>query len=813
MGRFNTEFLHARNHTQRVKNALIYHRNVCLVGDFRTKDLTRHKSDGLSNLRFHLVDYELDKTFERDASVVFHHVKVKKSAKDFDLLNIPVVLVQEGVVADLRSVVGAVKKHLHNYENRPRLAEAPGLPKGGTSTSSWGERLRNANVNLERPPFTMTRLKLIIAAFRSLLFPPQGGFSAAAPDGAGTVPGAVVDLSVEDAFLRTARTSAKQSAEDLRGCSLDLDGAATVEEDSITVVGVNLWGNIGMFVGDDTELAKFYRSIRRHTTDEHALYVYAVGAGSRYFSGGNDNKLIKSILKVNEEGGRSDERGSGISSGHRDCAARAHSRGLPESLAALKLPPEVRQRAFHRYTENRLVALPTASSAVRRGEVDLRSALIEKFTAENRVWDSPTLYETCSSSIGLDVAGIEKQTVTHFLQGCSVGWNITDVTVWGYVNDPTQKISSKNVILTPTRPAANNPHPPEHASTWKRISLASNDVYYTQLIEAGEWTNRTAHQLRWDKEAFSLYVPEGDDFCVGTRQKLPRKIAAMNRIPYHESDAEEEAAKPKEVMLEKPEDPKLSRSFVGSRLARGSNCTNAEEGYVHDFSFGLIPMTENPIVTLCVGTNGEKSIVTFAMVGSCVGKPRVTSWQWTHHVLVFKTVPSGWQKKELRKLCIKAFPHGEELENPNHYIAADCGKGSGDPTLAGGIGVSDEESSRSTSPEEGGSGGGSADGGGDPNEEKTKHKILQTFYTPVLPSAQVTACFANTRPNPANSRERFLFRETKGNGKSCAQGEIALRAVSESLLDRRFLLLLESEETCPDSFMCPYRVGASVRYP
>ena len=42
----------------------------------------------------------------------------------------------------------------------------------------------------------------------------------------------------------------------------------------VDLIGVNLYGNVGKFVRSDTDLMKFYRSIRRRTSEEHAVYVY-----------------------------------------------------------------------------------------------------------------------------------------------------------------------------------------------------------------------------------------------------------------------------------------------------------------------------------------------------------------------------------------------------------------------------------------------------------------------------------------------------------------------------------------------------------
>ena len=69
----------------------------------------------------------------------------------------------------------------------------------------------------------------------------------------------------------------------------------------------------------------------------------------------------------------------------------------------------------------------------------------------------------------------------------------------------------------------------------------------------------------------------------------------------------------------------------------------------------------------------------------------------------------------------------------------------------------------------------------------------------------------NTSTSSGGSSEEHR----KDDKKACehVHDAVVLRSVSKSLTDRPFVLLFEQEETCPDSFMCPYRVGASVKYP
>lgn len=44
------------------------------------------------------------------------------------------------------------------------------------------------------------------------------------------------------------------------------------------------------------------------------------------------------------------------------------------------------------------------------------------------------------------------------------------------------------------------------------------------------------------------------------------------------------------------------------------------------------------------------------------------------HALVFKHVPSGWDRSKLQKLCVKARPTDDNMDNPNNYITTNCEK-------------------------------------------------------------------------------------------------------------------------------------------
>ena len=58
------------------------------------------------------------------------------------------------------------------------------------------------------------------------------------------------------------------------------------------LVGVNLYGNLGKLLTSDTELMKFYRSMRRKTTEEHAVFTYFDFRGVKVA----DNSLVRKFV-------------------------------------------------------------------------------------------------------------------------------------------------------------------------------------------------------------------------------------------------------------------------------------------------------------------------------------------------------------------------------------------------------------------------------------------------------------------------------------------------------------------------------------
>ncbi|CAD7930637.1 unnamed protein product [Amoebophrya sp. A25] len=708
-GRFNTWVMHARNHTKRVLNALIYHRNVVLSKEYELAPpqlaSERQAKDGIANLRFHLVDYDYDFSAEPYTGLRFHHVKVKKSALAFDLLRVPVVLVNEGVETALETMVSTVATNTNN-----------------------GRKV----------PFTFKRLLYVVRKYRY--------------------------LTVVSSKMKQKRESVEKAI----GLGVEHSGPSSTTQDEatalqlpISIIGVNLWGNVGTFVNDDTMLAKFYRSIRRHPADEFALYVYTADTDA-------------------SEGQHSDASSAG----------RVIERSLPYAVN----------------TDNRVLIRGDSQ----RPAQTLEAAIIDKFASEKRLWIAPSLYEGCTSNSGLErFPNAAKHTLAPFLQGCSVGWNITDLTVWAYKNPPKIGTGTSGE----SSPSSLKNVDDVDKVDWLRVNLVSSSHVYAQLVEPGGASRENTqvnlkYGLTWDKEAFSFYVPKGNDYCVGVREKAPqewaRKISSTSSSRGQNNEVEEQNS-----------NNNLLLAAVGSRIQRGPDCTDKEQNYKHVFSFGMIPMPENPIAMLCIGSDdGHRGIrtprwiVTLAMVGSCVGKPRVLLWQWKYHVLVFKTLPSGWrevggpvggvgEQEQVRssarqsqspgrvlsvnkaaknsptakRMCVKARKGDDMVDNPSHFISPDCK-------------LTDEE-------------------------EQAETKVLFHFFVPSQEMTHLAALYC-TSFEP--SQKRFAFKEADSVVDGCL-GMTTLRKVSRTLLSRPFLLVKEDDETCSDSFLCPYRVGASVRYP
>ena len=47
--------------------------------------------------------------------------------------------------------------------------------------------------------------------------------------------------------------------------------------------------------------------------------------------------------------------------------------------------------------------------------------------------------------------------------------------------------------------------------------ISSNSEHYTQLIQRYDERVEQKYELQWTEEGFDIYLPHGDDYCVGVR--------------------------------------------------------------------------------------------------------------------------------------------------------------------------------------------------------------------------------------------------------------------------------------------------------
>jgi len=90
-GRFSGEYMHSANHTKRITDAGAYDKNLKLLQEIRNSD-PRWKDDGLSNLNFRILDYQIDKADFEEFGITYHHVKIHRGVEDYNLSAIPLVV-------------------------------------------------------------------------------------------------------------------------------------------------------------------------------------------------------------------------------------------------------------------------------------------------------------------------------------------------------------------------------------------------------------------------------------------------------------------------------------------------------------------------------------------------------------------------------------------------------------------------------------------------------------------------------------------------------------------------------------------------
>ncbi|CAE8700024.1 unnamed protein product [Polarella glacialis] len=83
-GRFSGKFMHSMNHTKRIGDNQAYARNVALLRQIETGS-GRWKTDGLSDLKFHVVENIADASDSDVHGITYHLMKVRRGVKEHDV--------------------------------------------------------------------------------------------------------------------------------------------------------------------------------------------------------------------------------------------------------------------------------------------------------------------------------------------------------------------------------------------------------------------------------------------------------------------------------------------------------------------------------------------------------------------------------------------------------------------------------------------------------------------------------------------------------------------------------------------------------
>lgn len=82
-GRFGGGFMDTKNHTKRDRSTVAYQQNLKMLAEI-SNGSPRWKTDGLSNLRFRVIERKVDTSEEAEYGIVYHHLRVRRGDSDFD---------------------------------------------------------------------------------------------------------------------------------------------------------------------------------------------------------------------------------------------------------------------------------------------------------------------------------------------------------------------------------------------------------------------------------------------------------------------------------------------------------------------------------------------------------------------------------------------------------------------------------------------------------------------------------------------------------------------------------------------------------
>eukprot|EP00930_Biecheleria_cincta_P074443 TRINITY_DN61662_c0_g1_i1.p1 TRINITY_DN61662_c0_g1~~TRINITY_DN61662_c0_g1_i1.p1 ORF type:complete len:936 (-),score=112.30 TRINITY_DN61662_c0_g1_i1:117-2873(-) len=183
-GRFSGKFMHSANHTKRITDSKAYARNIEQLKEIE-KGGNRWKTDGLSDLAFHIVDQDTDSADKEKYGITYHHIRVRRGKSPFDIRSIPLAIppgfcrnaggVNEPSGWIVRKLGhGTIPWTLNDLQTRANsFAVAAGETACPAANSSIflliDRRLQLAKVFTDADP------RLLVAFFRSLKDPSQDG--------------------------------------------------------------------------------------------------------------------------------------------------------------------------------------------------------------------------------------------------------------------------------------------------------------------------------------------------------------------------------------------------------------------------------------------------------------------------------------------------------------------------------------------------------------------------------------------------------------------------------------------------------------